>query len=100
MVKDGGIVTAYDAKTGKEVYIQERAAADRRVLRLAGGRERAHLLHVAGRRGDGAESRLGAARSGGEEPEARRARAATPAIADDTLYVRTAGHLYAFGEKK
>src|SRR3712207_7615457 len=26
--------------------------------------------------------------------------AATPAIADDTLYVRTAGHLYAFGEKR
>ena len=26
--------------------------------------------------------------------------AATPAIADDTLYVRTAGHLYAFAEKK
>ena len=26
--------------------------------------------------------------------------AATPAIADDALYVRTAGHLYAFAEKK
>ena len=26
--------------------------------------------------------------------------AATPAIADDTLYVRTAGHLYAFTTKK
>jgi hypothetical protein len=26
--------------------------------------------------------------------------AATPAIADDTLYLRTAGHLYAFAEKK
>jgi len=26
--------------------------------------------------------------------------AATPAIADDTLYVRTAKHLYAFAEKK
>jgi hypothetical protein len=25
--------------------------------------------------------------------------AATPAIADNTLYVRTAGHLYAFGAK-
>jgi hypothetical protein len=25
---------------------------------------------------------------------------ATPAIADDTLYIRTAGHLYAFSEKK
>jgi outer membrane protein assembly factor BamB len=26
--------------------------------------------------------------------------AATPAIADDTLYVRTAGHLYAFAGKE
>jgi outer membrane protein assembly factor BamB len=25
---------------------------------------------------------------------------ATPAIADDTLYVRTDGHIYAFAEKK
>jgi outer membrane protein assembly factor BamB len=25
---------------------------------------------------------------------------ATPAIADNTLYVRTAGHLYAFAERK
>jgi hypothetical protein len=25
---------------------------------------------------------------------------ATPAIADDTIYIRTAGHLYAFAEKK
>jgi len=26
--------------------------------------------------------------------------AATPAIADDVLYIRTDKHLYAFGEKK
>ena len=45
--------------------------------------------------------------AGGAEPEvvAKNPKlgervAATPAIADDTLYVRTAGHLYAFAEKK
>ena len=27
MVKDGGLLTAYDVKTGKEVYLQERAIA-------------------------------------------------------------------------
>ena len=27
MVKDGGLVTAYDAKTGEDVYVQERAVA-------------------------------------------------------------------------
>jgi hypothetical protein len=32
--------------------------------------------------------------------QARRRVAATPAIADDTLYFRTAKHLYAFAKKK
>src|SRR5262245_7563647 len=30
MVKDGGLVSAYDAQTGKEIYVQERAAASGR----------------------------------------------------------------------
>ena len=40
MVKDGGLVTAYDARTGKEVYVQERAVAPARLLLIAGGRKR------------------------------------------------------------
>jgi outer membrane protein assembly factor BamB len=35
-----------------------------------------------------------------QNPKLNERVAATPAIADDTLYVRTAGHLYAFAEKK
>ena len=35
-----------------------------------------------------------------ENPPLGERTAATPAIADDTLYVRTAGNLYAFSTKK
>ena len=35
-----------------------------------------------------------------ENPKLNERVSATPAIADDTLYVRTAGHLYAFAAKK
>jgi hypothetical protein len=35
-----------------------------------------------------------------KNPKLSERTAATPAIADDTLYVRTAAHLYAFAGKK
>src|SRR5262245_58719336 len=101
LVKDGGLVTAYDLKTGQGVYVKERA--------VAGGRYYAspvaangHIYFTA--LDDGAITVL---KAGTEVPTvvARNPKlnervAATPAIADDTLYVRTAGHLYAFAEKK
>ena len=95
------MVTAYDAKTGNEVYVQERAAGERPVLRLAGGGQRAHLLHVPGRRHrDGPEGRGDKPEVVAKNPKLGERVAATPAIADDTLYVRTAGHLYAFAATK
>jgi outer membrane protein assembly factor BamB len=101
MVKDGGLVTAYAAKTGKEVYVQKRA--------VAAGRYYASPVAANGyiyftALDDGASTVL---RAGTEAPEvvARNPKlgervAATPAIADDTLYIRTAGHLYAFSTGK
>ena len=101
MVKDGGLVTAYDAKTGKELYVQDRA--------VAGGRYYASPVAANGMiyftsLDDGIITVL---KAGTEMPEtvAKNPKlgertAATPAIADDTLYVRTAKHLYAFAEKK
>ncbi len=100
MVKDGGIVTACDAKTGKEVY-QGRA--------VAGGKYYASPVAANGHiyftsLDDGAVTVL---KAGSEKPvvAAKNPKlgervAATPAIADDTLYVRTEKHLYAFAEKK
>jgi outer membrane protein assembly factor BamB len=100
MVKDGGIVTAYDAKTGDEIYVQERA--------IAGGKYYASPVAANGNiyftsLEDGVITVL----KGGVDkpdvvvtnPKLGERTSATPAIADDTMYVRTAGHLYAFASK-
>jgi outer membrane protein assembly factor BamB len=101
MVKDGGLVTAYDAKTGKELYLQERVASQGKYYAspvAANG----HIYFTA--LDDGAVTVL---KAGAEKPtvvvknpKLGERTAATPAIADDTIYIRTAGHLYAFAEKK
>jgi outer membrane protein assembly factor BamB len=100
MVKDGGIVTAYDTKTGDEIY-QKRA--------VNGGKYYASPVAAAGRiyftsLDDGVITVLAAGTASpqvlAENPPLGERVAATPAIADDTLYVRTAEHLYAFAEKK
>jgi outer membrane protein assembly factor BamB len=100
LVKDGGLVTAYDLKTGKGVYVQERAVAAGRYYAspvAANG----HIYFTA--LDDGAITVLKAGTDTpkvvAENPKLGERVAATPAIADDTLYVRTAGHLYAFAEK-
>ena len=99
MVKDGGIVTAYDAETGAEVY-QRRAAASGTYYAspvAANG----HIYFTS------LERRITVLKAGSEKPvvvakntSLEERTAATPAIADDTLYVRTDKHLYAFAEKK
>jgi outer membrane protein assembly factor BamB len=99
MIKDGGLVTAYDAKSGKELYIQERVASQERYYAspvAANG-----YIYFTGL-DDGAVTVL----KGGSEkptvaaknPKLGERTAATPAIADDTIYIRTAKHLYAFAE--
>jgi outer membrane protein assembly factor BamB len=99
MVKDGGIVTAYDVKTGAEIY-QERVAAPGSYYAspvAANG----YIYFVA--LPDGAVTVLEA---GAEKPKVvataklGERTAATPAIARDTLFVRTDKHLYAFAEAR
>lgn len=101
MVKDGGLLTAYEPKTGKEIYVQERA--------VAGGRYYAspvaangHIYFTAFDTGT-----VTVVKAGGEMPEVIVTNpklgervAATPAIADNTIYIRGEKHLWAFGEKK
>jgi outer membrane protein assembly factor BamB len=98
MVKDGGILTAYDAETGDEVY-QKRA--------LPAGSYYASPIATNGRlyfasMEDGVVTVL---KGGGDSPEVVQENPslgeriiATPAIADDTLYIRGDKHLWAFGE--
>lgn len=99
MVKDGGIVTAYDTKTGAEVY-QERVAAKGQYYAspvAANG-------HIYFTTLDGTVTVLKAGLDKPEvvatNPKLDERTAATPAIAHDTLWVRTEKHLYAFAEKK
>ena len=100
-VRDGGLVTAYDAKTGKEVYLQERVAAAGRYYAspvAANG----HIYFTSLDGGSVTVLKAGATKPEvvAKNPELGERVAATPAIADDTLYVRTAKHLYAFAETK
>ena len=100
MVKDGGMVTAYDTKTGAEVY-QERAVDMGRYYAspvAANG----HLYFTSLDEGVVTVLKAGvnAPKIVATNPKLGERVAATPAIADDTLYIRTAGHLYAFTERK
>jgi outer membrane protein assembly factor BamB len=98
MVKDGGIVTAYDAKSGDEIYQKRAAASGTYYASPVAANGNIYFTSL-----DGAITVL---KAGTSKPEVvaenekldERA-AATPAIADDTLYVRTEKHLYAFAEE-
>jgi outer membrane protein assembly factor BamB len=98
MVKDGGIVTAYDARTGKQIYMERAAAGGRYYSSPVAANGHIYLTSLE----DGTVTVLKAASSAAEivsqNPALGERVAATPAIADDTLYVRTSGHLYAFAE--
>lgn len=96
MVKDGGIVTAYDAATGDEVYQKRAAASGSYYASPVAANGHIYFTSLA----DGAITVLKAGTKKpevvAENPPLGERVAATPAIADNTLYVRTAGHLYAF----
>jgi outer membrane protein assembly factor BamB len=101
MVKDGGLVTAYDAKTGKEVYVQQRVAASGRYYASPVAAD-GHIYFTS--LDDGTITVLKAGTDApvvvARNPQLQERVAATPAVADDALYVRTAEHLYAFAQKK
>jgi outer membrane protein assembly factor BamB len=101
MIKNGGMVSAYDAKTGKEIYIQERVAAPGPYYAspvAANG----HVYFTSLEDGTVTVLKAGTAKPEvvAKNPKLGERVAATPAIADNTLYVRTASKLYAFAEKK
>jgi outer membrane protein assembly factor BamB len=101
LVKDGGLVTAYDAKTGKEIYAVERSAAQGRYYAspvAANGHIYTTTLD------DGTFTVFKAGETSPEavtkNPKLGERVFATPAIADNTLFVRSAKSLWAFQEKK
>ena len=100
MVKDGGIVTAYDAKTGKELFNDRALDAGNYYASPVAANGHIYFTSL----NDGVVTVLKAGANMPEvvaiNPKLGERAAATPAIADDTIYIRTAGHLYAFAEKK
>jgi outer membrane protein assembly factor BamB len=98
MVKDGGIVTAYDAKTGDRVYQKRAVPSGSYYASPVAANGHIYFASLS----DGAITVLKAGTAKpevvAENPPLGERLSATPAIADDTLYVRTAGHLYAFAE--
>jgi outer membrane protein assembly factor BamB len=99
MVKNGGLVTAYDAKTGSEVYTQERvAAAGRYYASPIAANGNIYFTSLE----DGVVTVLKAGTAKPERlvknPKLGERVTATPAVADDTIYLRTASKLYAFAE--
>jgi outer membrane protein assembly factor BamB len=98
MVKDGGIVTAYDAASGEQLYQKRVAASGKYYASPVAANGHIYLASLA----DGTITVL---KAGAKTPEVVAKNpplgerlSATPAIAGNTLYVRTAEHLYAFSE--
>ncbi len=101
MVKDGGLCTSYDAKTGKEIYVQKRAVANGRYYASpVSANGNIYVVSL----DEGAFTVLKAGTDSpevvAENPKLDEKTSATPAIVGDTLYVRTANHLWAFAEKR
>jgi outer membrane protein assembly factor BamB len=101
MMKDGGLVSAYDAETGKDIYVQERVAAPGPYYSSpVAANGNIYFTSLT----DGTVTVLKAGTSRPEvvvkNPKFGERVSATPVIADNTLYLRTASKLYAFAEKK
>jgi len=97
-VKDGGMLTSLDAKTGTPIYAQQRLDAIGSYYAspvAADGR-----IYIASLPG-----KLTVVKAGGDKPEILHQAEfgerifATPALVGERLYLRTAGHLWAFGAR-
>lgn len=100
MVKDGGIVMAYDPTSGDEIFMSRMAAPGRYYASPVAANGYLYFTSL----DDGSVTVL---KAGSAQPEVAARNpalgervAATPALADDTLYLRTESHLYAFGERQ
>src|SRR6185369_9001551 len=95
-IKNGGMLSSLDAKTGKSYYLQERLEAPGNYYASPVAADgRIYLASVSGK--------LTVVKAGGERPEVLHQAEfgerifATPALAGDKLFLRTQSALYAFG---
>ncbi len=94
-VKNGGLASCYEARTGKPLYQDERldAAGDYYASLVAGGGK----IYAASQKGVLVVWETGDQLEIVARNDLKEQVMATPAIVDDKLYVRTEAHLYAFG---
>jgi outer membrane protein assembly factor BamB len=100
MVKDGGIVTAYDAKTGAEVYQERVAEPGSYYASPVAANGHIYVTSLDGGAVTVLKAGADKAEVAAKNPKLGERTSATPAIADNALFIRTAKHLYAFAEKK
>ena len=98
MVKDGGIATAYNAQSGEQVYQKRLAATGSYYASPVAAAGRIYFTSLDDGTVTVIEAGGGAPKVLAKNPPFEERVAATPAIADDEMYVRTAGHLYAFAK--
>jgi outer membrane protein assembly factor BamB len=97
IIRDGGMISSFDAKTGKVFYQQERLEATEKYYASPVAADgRIYVISVPGR--------LTVVKAGGDKPEILHQASfgervfATPALAGSRLYLRTQTKLYAFGK--
>jgi outer membrane protein assembly factor BamB len=100
MVKDGGIVTAYDTKDGKELYRKRAVASGTYYASPVAANGNIYFISLDNGEVTVLEGGSPSPKTIAKNPPLGERTAATPAIADDTIYIRTEGHLYAFAQKK
>jgi outer membrane protein assembly factor BamB len=96
LIRDGGLLSSFDAKTGNPYYVQERLEAPGNYYSSPVAADgRIYLASVSGT--------LSVVKAGGDKPEILHQAPfgdrifATPALVGERLYLRTQGKLYAFG---
>jgi outer membrane protein assembly factor BamB len=97
-VKNGGLASCYEAKTGRVLYQDERldAPGEYYASLVAGGGK----IYAISQKGMVTVLAAGDALKVAARNDLGAQVMATPAIVEGNLYVRTAGHLYAFGESR
>ena len=97
-IKEGGMLSSLDAKTGKPYYLQERLEAIGNYYASPVAADgRIYLASLAGK--------VTVVKAGGDKPEILHQAdfgdriLATPALAGDAMYLRTQKRLYALGDK-
>jgi outer membrane protein assembly factor BamB len=99
VIRDGGMMSSFDAITGKVFYLQERLeAADKYYASPVAANGRIYVASLAGK--------LTVVKAGGDKPEILHQANfgerifATPALSGPHLYLRTQTKLYAFADGK